>query len=160
MKRIFKLSVYVAACVFVFFIIARETGKPEVLNENLSEQRVAIAFEWEKEVEVYFPKRADKECGVVYPLKRKIINAETLAPGALQSLLYGVTEEEEAQGYMTSIPSEVLIESFEVREGVAYIALSSNFDTALKNSCRKEAVTAQIEATLKSFGDIKQVVFE
>ena len=117
----------------------------------------AIAFDWEKDVLVYFSKKSDEDCSLVYPVKRKVPNAEFLAPSALQALIDGPTEEEKKQGFVSSVPQDVLVTAFEVRGATAYVTFNQSFSKATKNSCRNEALMSQIESTLKHNQGIKMV---
>jgi spore germination protein GerM len=117
-----------------------------------------VALEWEKNINIYLPKKSDSDCSIVYPVSRKILNAETLAPGSLEALFLGITEEEKKNGYITSIPEGVLVQKFEIQDKTAYVDVSSEFASGIKNKCRKEAVDAQIINTLSNLSDIDKVV--
>ena len=122
----------------------------------------AIAFEWQKNVEVYFGNEnmgSAEDCTKVFPVTRTILNAETFGPGALEALLKGITEEgEKTGGYFTSINDRVLIQKFEIKDKVAYVDLSSRFNEGVAGSCRVTAIKAQIETTLNNLPDIDSVV--
>src|SRR3990167_10393896 len=65
----------------------------------------AGAFEWEKEVNIYFVDKAKAEalsCEADAVVKRKVPNAETLGPGAVDMLIKGLTAEE-VKTYSSSI---------------------------------------------------------
>ncbi len=160
MKRIFTLSFYTVASVLVFFFIADRYIESNNQNTDIlsTPTRSAVAFEWEKSVNIYVPKRSDSDCSLVYPVSRKILNAETLGPGSLEALFLGVTDEEEKSGYMTSIPKGVLVQKFEIQDKTAYVDVSAEFASGVKNKCRKEAVNSQIFKTLSDLRDIDKVV--
>jgi spore germination protein GerM len=81
-----------------------------------------------------------------------------LGPGALEALLRGVTDQEKAAGYGTAIPAGVLIQKFEIVNGVAYVDFSSELTKGVAGSCRVLALQSQIETTLKNLPDIDSVV--
>ena len=77
MKKAFKSFFYIIACAAVFVVLIK------VYNNSFSSS-TAIAFEWKKQVNVYFSSSkmgSDDDCSKVFPVSRIIINAETLGPG-------------------------------------------------------------------------------
>jgi spore germination protein GerM len=120
----------------------------------------AIAFEWEKPVDVYFWNTnmgSADDCSKVFPVSRKILNAETLGLGSLDSLLKGVSDEEKQAGYFTSINSGVLIKRFNIVDGVAFVDFNSKLSSTA-GSCMVVGIKSQIEKTLTSLPDIDYVV--
>lgn len=69
----------------------------------------------------------------------------------------GVMAPEMAQGYFSSLPADGEVESLVIARGVATVTFSENFKNGLAGSCKVAAVRAQIEQTLKQFGDITTV---
>jgi len=123
--------------------------------------RPASAFEWEKTVLVYFGNKkmgSSEDCQKVFPLSRKILNAETFGPGATEALLEGVSEEEKNLGYFTSLNEGILLRKFEVINRVAYVDFDARFNEGMGGSCRVASIRAQIDETLNNLPDIDSVV--
>lgn len=151
MSKFSKIVLYIVACVVVFVILAKIYDK--------AYSRQANAFEWEKQVHVYFideAKAQESDCSVVTPVARTILNAETLGPGALEALLKGPNMEETS--ITTAINSGVFVKQFELKEGVAYVDFNSEFNQGVAGSCRVIAIRSQIEKTLLDLSDISSVV--
>ena len=154
MLKVFKYLLYIAVCIFIFVILTK-------VYNNSFESKTVDGFEWEKEVSVYLSNSkmgSSDDCGLVFPLTRKVINAETLGPGALEALLNGPTAEEEASGYSSSINDGVLIQKFEILEKIAYVDFDAGFSEGMGGSCRVQAIRSQIETTLNALPDIDSVV--
>jgi spore germination protein GerM len=120
----------------------------------------AVAFEWEKQVDVYFGnnvKGSDKDCTKVFPVTRTILNAETFGPGALEQLLKGVSAAEKALGYSTALNDGILLQKFEIKNKVAYVDFNQRFSETA-GSCMISAIKSQIENTLNNLPDIDSVV--
>jgi len=154
MLKAFKYFLYILICVFVFIILAKIYGAA-------FQSKTVDGFEWEKEVSIYLSNGkmgSDDDCTSVFPLSRKVINAETLGPGALEALLNGPTAEDEASGYSSSINDGVLIQKFEILDKVAYVDFDTRFNEGMGGSCRVQAIKSQIESTLNALPDIDSVV--
>lgn len=155
MKKAIKITAYVIACIAVFFIIS-EAYKKTVVDTNQ-----ASAFEWEKTVKVYFPNSnmgSNEDCKKVFPVSRTVLNAETLGPGALDALLRGVTPEEVSSGYLTSLNSGILVNKFDIQNGIARVDFNDSLSDGVAGSCRVESIKSQIEQTLNDLIDIDSVV--
>ena len=154
MSKLYKIVFYISACIVVFVILAK-------IYENSFATRRAEAFEWEKIIDVYFVDSAiasNSDCSAVRAFPRTILNAETLGPGALEALFMGITKEEEAMGYITSINNGVLVKQFEIKNGTAYVDLSPEFNKGVGGSCMVTSIRSQVEQTLLALPDINQVV--
>lgn len=158
MSNSLKYFIYIAGSVFVFVMIVK------FMYSQISFGTVnrVTAFEWEKEVQIYFLNekimKDDNDCTKVVPVSRKVLNAETLGPGALEALLEGPIEEERVSGLFTSINKESLIQKFEIKDGVAYVDFDAALNSGVSGSCNVLAVRSQIETTLKALPDIDSVV--
>lgn len=155
MVNTIKYFVYIICCAVVVLGLAGSIG-----SNGVSNQTPANVFEWEKPVNVFFwndDLGSRQDCDVVFAVPRKVLNAETLGPGALDQLLKGPNLREEQTGYSTAIPEDVLLQKFEVVSGTAYVDFSKEF-SRVAGSCRVRAVRAQIESTLLDLPDINQVV--
>jgi len=154
MKKELKYLLYLIACIAIFFVFVKIFGGSFSSNS-------ASAFEWQKQVNVYFSnkdKGSSEDCSKVFPVTRTILNAETLGPGTLEALLKGVSETEKTAGYFTSINDKILIQKFEIKDKVAYVDFSSNFNEGVAGSCKVTAIKSQIENTLNNLPDIDSVV--
>lgn len=128
---------------------------------NGSSPNSANAFEWEKQINIYFGNSkmgSSEDCSKVFPVSRTILNAETFGPGALEALLNGVSEKEKGAGYFTSLNDGILLQKFEIKDKVAYIDFDSRFNEGMGGSCRVTNIKSQIETTLNSLPDIDSVV--
>lgn len=128
--------------------------------------RVALPPEHEevaaKEILVFFGNsRLDPEmlnCRRVYPVRRVSTDPSRPAWDALQMLWAGPTPEEAAQGYFTSVPSDMVLEGVTIQEGAAVVQVAVKPGAGVGGSCAVEAIQAQIEATLLQFPTVKGVV--
>lgn len=112
-------------------------------------------------LKVYFLNdRLDPEvtCQKVFPVERAIPHTQGVAQAALKQLLMGPTDAEKAQGYGTTIPQGVTLESVSVRDGTAYAAFDETLERAVGGSCRVTAIRQQIIQTLKQFPTVRDVV--
>jgi spore germination protein GerM len=153
MNNVLKYILYAVICATVWFAFVKIFGS--------STPNSVSAFEWEKQVKVYFGNSkmgSDEDCSKVFPLARTILNAETFGPGALEVLLKGVTPKEKQIGYFTSINDKVLVQKFEIKNRVAYIDFNSRFSEKVAGSCKVTAIKSQIEKTLTSLPDISSVI--
>lgn len=98
-----------------------------------------------------------EHCDVAYPVSRTVAETPALPKAALEELLMGVTATETAQGYFSSLPAGGEVESLVIVRGVATVTFTENFKNGLAGSCKVAAIRAQIEQTLKQFGDITAV---
>ena len=154
MEKIIKTFLYIIACALIFWLIAN------FYNGSLKQNTPASAFEWEREVSVYFidkNKAGFSSCAADMPVIRKVINAETLGPGAIEVLIKGPTSEESNTLYSALNPATML-QKFEIRGGVAYVDFSESLNEGVAGSCNVFAIRSQIENTLKALPDIDSVV--
>ena len=97
-------------------------------------------------------------CNKVFPTIRQVPKTEAVARAALTELLKGATEEEKADGFFTSIPSDVKIQSLKVENGVAKADFDEKLEYQVGGSCRVSAIRSEITETLKQFSTVKSVV--
>ena len=150
-----KYFFYIIACTLLFLIIFNIFADKSETSVN-----TATTFEWKKPVDIYLvdlTKAETESCEADVPLKRMILNAETFGPGALDALIKGPMAEE-SQKYFSAISPATLIQKFEVRDGVAYIDLSSELIADSGGSCRAMVIRSQIDNTLMALSDIDSVV--
>jgi spore germination protein GerM len=154
MTKGLKVFLGIIACLAVFLIAAKA-------YKNSPSPNSANAFEWEKQVNVYFGNKnmgSAEDCSKVFPVSRTVLNAETFGPGALEALLKGVSDTEKNSGYFTSINDKVLVQKFEIKDKVAYVDFDSRFVEGVAGSCKVAAIKSQIENTLNNLPDIDSVV--
>ena len=112
-------------------------------------------------VKVYFAKSMPEgnDCGIVYPVERKIDNQSAAFRSVLETLLKGPTTEEKAAGYVSSIPSGVLLKSAVADgDGVVTADFTRTLERGVTGSCRISAIRSQIDATLRQFAEVRDVV--
>ncbi len=112
-------------------------------------------------VKVYFAQSIPEgnDCGVVYPVERKIDNQSAAFRAVLETLLKGPTIEEKSAGYVTSIPSGVLLKSAVADgDGVVTADFTRTLERGVTGSCRISAIRSQIDATLRQFPEVRDVV--
>lgn len=97
-------------------------------------------------------------CNKVFAVERVIPKTQEVAGPALTELLRGPTEEEKTQGFFTSIPTGVVIQSLRIENGVAYADFNEALEFQVGGSCRVSAIRAQITETLKQFPTVQQIV--
>ncbi len=121
---------------------------------------VQLATQETAKVKVYFNNdKLDPQvsCNKVFPAERTISKTSQVAYIALFELLKGPTPEEKAQGYSTSIPENVRINSIKIENGRAIADFDYNLDYQVGGSCRVAAIRSQITNTLKQFPTVKEV---
>ncbi len=157
MVNTIKYFVYIICCAVVVLGLAGTLGSSGVQQ---NQQIPANVFEWEKPVNIYFwndDLGSRQDCDEVFAVSHRVLNAETLGPGAIDLLLKGPNLREEQTGYSTAIAENVLLQKFEVTNGTAYVDFSEELSRA-SGSCRVRGIRAQIERTLLDLPDIDQVV--
>lgn len=98
------------------------------------------------------------ECEKVAAVNRTVIRTGEPAYISLVELLKGPTPADKAAGYITSIPSNVRINSITIQNGVARVDFDEALQAQVGGSCRVSAIRAQITETLKQFSTVKSVV--
>lgn len=140
-----------------------ERDNPSGLPEHEDNLWLPIVFGEQKKinVKVFFNNSIldpDFSCNKVFPVMRQVDKTEAVARAALGELLRGVTAEEEAQGFMTSINPGVEIQKLVIEQGVARVDFSAKLDEQVGGSCRVAAIAAQITETLKQFPTVSKVI--
>lgn len=108
-------------------------------------------------VVVFFNKEGIQECDRVFPIRREIKKTEQIGKKALEELLNGPTQEDQANGYLTNIPESVELNNLIIENGVATADFSEEMNNAA-GSCQVQAIRAQIEQTLFQFRTVREVV--
>ena len=129
-------------------------------NGNSLQNKTASAFEWEKEINIYFANSkmgSNEDCSKVLAVKRIVPNAEILGPAATSVLLKGPTLEEAKAGYFSVINNNVIIQKFELKGTTAYVDFNQRFSET-GGSCAVTAIRSQITKTLTNLPGVKNVV--
>lgn len=112
-------------------------------------------------VKAFFPNELlDPEisCQRVFPLNRLVPKTPQVAQAALSELLKGLSEEEKAQGYFSSINEGVVINKLEVIGSTIFVDFDSKIEESVGGSCRVSSINSQIIETLRQFNNIEKVV--
>jgi spore germination protein GerM len=156
MLNLFKSFIFLLLSSVVFFAMVRFF----VVTETIAPV-TTFAFDWEKEVFIYYGNREmgdPNDCSEVFPVKRFVLNAESLGPGALMALLDGPSDSLDELEYFSGITNKPNLTRFEVLNATAYIDFGEEFKQNLANDCRTDFVYSQIENTLTALPDIDRVV--
>lgn len=143
----------------LIFEKANASGLPE--HDDSFEILVRFSQEKTMTVKSFFGHEKSNEtmdCAAVYPLERTVARKKAIERAAIEELLAGITDEEKAQGYFTSINPGVKLETLSIQHGVAFIYFNDKLDEAVGGSCRVISIRAQIEETLKQFPTVTEVV--
>jgi hypothetical protein len=140
-----------------------EKDNPSDLPQNADSVSVPIRFAKvdTMTVSVYFNnKNLDPEasCNKVFPVQRIVAKTQSTARAALTELLSGTTQEEESNGYFTSINPGVKIQSLTIENGVATVDFDEQMQFQVGGSCRVSAIRAQITETLRQFPTVRNVI--
>ncbi len=143
--------------------IVFEKDNPSGLPENAEEYKIPVRIEKAETmaVKVYFNnEKMDPEfsCNKVFPVERQIVKTKAVARAALEELLRGTTESEEAQGFFTSINPGVKIQQLTIENGVARVDFDEQLEYQVGGSCRVAAISWEIIETLKQFPSVQSVI--
>ena len=112
-------------------------------------------------VKVFFTKAdlaaaTSAECTAVVAVPRVVPRTVAVARVALGELLKGPMAKEIGQGWLTSLPPSVKLQSLTINKGVAMADFSTELNTG--GACRVASIRAQITETLKQFPTILAVI--
>jgi hypothetical protein len=96
------------------------------------------------------------DCSVMQGFEREIRETPAVGQASITALLEGPTAAEEAEGFSSSIPKEVTLNSLRIESGTAYADFSSELNQ-VAGSCRVLAITTQIQETLQQFPTVDSV---
>ena len=137
---------------------------PSGLAENTDELKIPLVVKnpiEETEIKVYFSNNSlDPEitCERVFPVIRKINKTEGIARAALNALLEGPTDSEKARGYFTNLNSGVILNGLTIAGGLAKADFSERLGYQVGGACRVTAIRQEINATLKQFPTVSEVI--
>ena len=97
------------------------------------------------------------ECETVFPVVRYIPYTTSVARAALTELLWGIASDERQEGFETSIPDGVTIQSLKLENGTLFADFSEKLEEGVGGSCRVAAIRKQIEETAKQFPTVQNV---
>lgn len=98
------------------------------------------------------------DCVTTYPSERRIAFSATPRT-AIDELLKGITPQETAKGFVTSLLPETSLRSLTIIDGVAHVEFDNLFpQEPLAETCRVQSIRSQIEHTLMQFSSIRGVV--
>ena len=97
----------------------------------------------------------DNMCTKTFSTKRQILKTKEVAYMALYQLIQGPNIGELGEGYDTRISGQVKINSVVVQGDTAYADFSEGLAYGITESCKVDAIKAQITDTLKQFFIIK-----
>ncbi len=98
------------------------------------------------------------DCVTATLFRREIYKTQQVALASLLELLEGPTSDEVAHGAKTFIPGGTRLNSVRIESGTAYADFNYMLDAGVAGSCKVQAIRAQIEATLKQFLGVNNVV--
>jgi len=98
------------------------------------------------------------DCNKTFSTERKILKTENLIKDTVEALLLGPTDEEKENGFITSIPVGVKIQSLEIKDGVVKIDFDETLEFQVGGSCRVAAISSQIRETIKQFPEANEVI--
>lgn len=145
-----------------FLVLERDN--PSGLPENYDELRVPVKFVTSQEtmkVKSFFNNnKLDPaiSCDKVFPVEREVPKTAAVARVALNELLSGTTAEEEKDGFIKIIGPDVKIQSLTIENGVAKVDFSEQLEAGGGGSCRSAAIITQINATLRQFPSVENVI--
>jgi len=154
MKKFLIVIIVTLAAVIGYFAFQRTTLEEIIPVPPEEEQETMI-------VKAFFNNSLlDPEfsCNKVFPVDREVIRTESVARAALEELLEGTTEQEEEEGFFTSINKGVEIKGLSVKDGVARVEFDEQLEFQVGGSCRVAAIRAQISETLKQFPTVEEVI--
>lgn len=102
---------------------------------------------------------ADDPCDTVVAVERLVSSKTAVYRAVLEELLKGPDVGEKRDGLSTAIPAGVAVRSVAAdAEGIVTADFSEQLDKGVAGSCRVTAIRAQIEATLKQFPEVRDVI--
>ena len=143
-----------------------ETDEPSIVLPDTEDENdvSAPAADEITSVQIFFGSSKEdpdtRSCEVVYPVTRDIEPTLAVAKEAIDQLLAGVTDDEDDQGYFTSINTQARVETIVVEQGTATVEFSEEFADGLAGSCKVAAVRAQVEETLLALPMIDHVIIK
>ena len=156
----FRLEIFLPALnVANFTLEVYEASPKDGSDQDLVSVPLKLLSTATTTLQVYFGQSKQgslNDCTRVFPVERTVAKTSAVGRAALLELLQGPTAAEIKQGYFTSLPEFVGLNSLALQDGLAV----ADFDAGLSGvhgSCRVQAVAAQIEETLRQFPTVNEV---
>ncbi|HEY0979931.1 MAG TPA: GerMN domain-containing protein [Candidatus Paceibacterota bacterium] len=112
-------------------------------------------------VKVYFANSIKNpgfmDCRVVHPITRTVPYTLAVAEASLNELIKGLTGEDIANGFQTSIDPNTKIKSLAIVNGVATVDFSKELNNKNVGLCAGQFIEAQITQTLMQFPSVQKV---
>jgi spore germination protein GerM len=125
---------------------------PGKLVKSVSETMKVLAYFGNNEMD------PEVSCNKVFTVERDVLKTTAVARAALDELLKGLTSNEQAAGFFTSINTGVKIQGLTIENGIARVDFNEQLEYQVGGSCKVSAIRAQITQTLKQFLTVKNVV--
>lgn len=145
-------------------ILVLEKDNPSGLPENSNQLNIPIKLIPNSEkikIKIFFNNNildTEISCTKVFPVEREVNKTPAIAKAALTELLTGLTNSEKSEGFTSTLNSDIIIQSLNIKDGVAYIDFNKQLDAGVAGSCRVSAIRAQITETLKQFPSVRDVI--
>jgi len=102
---------------------------------------------------------ADESCDTVLPVERTVSSKTAIYRAVIDELVRGPNDKERAAGYVTSLPSGVVLKSVAAdADGVVTADFTTSLERGVAGSCRVDAIKAQIISTIRQFPEVRDVV--
>lgn len=102
---------------------------------------------------------ADESCNTVLPVERTVSSKTAIYRAVIDELVQGPDDKERAAGYVTSLPSGVVLKSVAAdADGVVTADFTTSLERGVAGSCRVDAIKAQIISTIRQFPEVRDVV--
>ena len=150
-KLLILLVVISIAAAGGYFIFFREKKETPAVSEELMTVKVFLS-------DSRFVNEPYFDCSRTIAIERQVPKTQATARAALEALLRGATEEEQNQGYVSTINTGVRIQGLAIKDGIANVDLDEQMEFQVGGSCRVAAIRAQVVDTLKQFPAVNSVV--
>ncbi len=127
-----------------------------------AERRVVFGPTGTVRIKVFFTNSrlgGTNDCGQVFGVERTVADSGPIYRLALDELIKGPTDDEKADGYLSSLPKRTTLRSVAADgDGVVRADFTSSLESGVAGSCRVDAIRSQIETTLEQFPETRGVV--
>ena len=94
----------------------------------------------------------------MHPITRSIPYTLAVGEASLEALIKGLTGEDIAQGFQTSIDPNTTINSLSIVNGVASVDFSKELNNKNVGLCAGQFIESQITETLMQFPTVRKVI--
>ncbi|MFZ4500426.1 MAG: GerMN domain-containing protein [Minisyncoccia bacterium] len=135
-------------------LVTPVTETPETPNNTTQKEDLVV--------KVYFANGIKDpgfmDCSVVHPITRSVPYTLAVGEASLNELIKGLTGEDIAQGFQTSIVPNTTINSLSIVNGVASVDFSKELNNKNVGLCAGQFIESQITQTLLQFPTVKKVI--